>query len=192
MLPCVTDASLPGLPTRIETLTFTGVTWVEVAVGVATCVPVAGPVAPAAAVAVEVFVWWTGPFSPGLSTRTVALMFAGSTCVEVAVAVAESCEADEVGVGAIVTVGCVVRIGVDDRRAAAAVVGSRVDFDGYARRLRVFWVGFPSYTRRLRVGICVSGSTRARVTTGLGVTTLPIDVRSRRARIRIRRRLAVR
>jgi hypothetical protein len=33
-------------------------------------------------------------------------MFAGSTCVEVAVAVAESCEADEVGVGAvIVTVG---------------------------------------------------------------------------------------
>src|SRR6185437_3124017 len=30
-------------------------------------------------------------------------MFAGSTCVEVAVAVAESCEADEVGVGAVMT-----------------------------------------------------------------------------------------
>jgi hypothetical protein len=63
-------------------------------------------VAPAAAVAVEVFVWWIGPFSPGLNTRTVVLMFAGSSCVDVAVAVAESCEADEVGVGAVmVTVG---------------------------------------------------------------------------------------
>src|SRR6185436_12456461 len=106
VFPCATGASFPGLPTRIDTLTFTGVTCVEVAVGVATCVPVSGPVAPAAAVAVEVFVWWIGPFSPGLSTRTVVLMFAGSTCVEVAVAVAESCEEDEVGVGAvIVTVG---------------------------------------------------------------------------------------
>ena len=85
-------------------------------------------------------------------------MFAGSTCVEVAVAVAESCEEDEVGVGAVmVTVGSrarvaggVVRIGVDDRRAAAAVVGSRVDFDGYARRLRLcYWGGPSSYTRRL-------------------------------------------
>jgi hypothetical protein len=122
MLPCVTDASLPGLPTRIETLTFTGVTWVEVAVGVATCVPVAGPVAPAAAVAVEVFVWWTGPFSPGLSTRTVALMFAGSTCVEVAVAVAESCEADEVGVGAIVTVG----IGLVSSAVSSGLVSTTV------------------------------------------------------------------
>ena len=199
VLPCVTGASFPGLPTRIDTLTLTGVTWVEVAVGVATCVPVAGPVAPAAAVAVEVFVWWIGPFSPGLSTRTVVLMFAGSTCVEVAVAVAESCEEDEVGVGAVmVTVG----VGLVSPAVSSGLVSTTVvpplpsSVPGSISTVTPVACGsvlgrIPSYTRRLRVGICVSGSTRARVTTGLRVTTLPIDVRSRRARIRIRRRLAV-
>jgi hypothetical protein len=45
-----------------------------------------------------------GPLSPGLRIRTDALMFDGSTWVEVAVAVAKSCDEVPVGVGVVDTV----------------------------------------------------------------------------------------
>jgi hypothetical protein len=104
LLSWVRGASLPGLPTRTDTLRFAGATWVEVDVAEGP-VPVPEPTDgfPAAtAVAVEVFRWSTGPLSPGLLTRTVRLRFVGWTCVELAFAVPES--ADDVAEGAEPTV----------------------------------------------------------------------------------------
>ena len=105
------------------------------------------------------------PFSPFFSSRTVVLMFAGSTCIGVAVAVAESCEADEVGVGAvIVTVG----VELASSAASSGLVSTPVvpplpsSVPGSISTVTPVACGstgpgFASHTRHLRVGICVSG-----------------------------------
>jgi hypothetical protein len=133
---CVLGASEPGLPTRIDTLRFVGATCVDVEVAdgpapAAASVPAGGSLA-ATAVAEEVLRWSTGPLSPGLSTRTVTLRFVGWTCVEPAVAVAESLEVVPEGVGVEAVVGNAVVPLVAESLEDSGLVASVADAPGVA------------------------------------------------------------